>query len=120
MINAEEYTPVVANNVEQYEKISSLTHYYIDEKAAARVCICVLNSFQSMVTNVPFSFPKIFPFSKTLPTCCQGIRDFVDRFYQFTEGFSQQHGELDDLLKKVVYYCLFRLQYTYLTRESIL
>lgn len=48
MINAEEYTPVVANNVEQYEKISSLTHYYIDEKqqpGCVFVCLIAFNQW---------------------------------------------------------------------------
>jgi hypothetical protein len=46
-------------------------------------------------------FPLRLPFSKVFPTCCRDVSAFVHQFYQFAEGFSQTHGEMDDILKKV-------------------
>lgn len=50
-------------------------------------------------------FPLRLPFSKVFPTCCRDVSFFVHQFYQFAEGFSQTHGEMDDILKKVFSIC---------------
>jgi len=41
------------------------------------------------------------PFSQTYPMCCINIRNFVDQFYQFTDGVAQQHLDIDEVLRKV-------------------
>ena len=41
------------------------------------------------------------PFSQTYPMCCINIRNFVDQFYQFTDGVDQQHVDVDEVLRKV-------------------
>lgn len=41
------------------------------------------------------------PFSQTYPMCCINIRNFVDQFYQFTDGVSQHHSDLDEVLRRV-------------------
>lgn len=41
------------------------------------------------------------PFSQTYPMCCINIRNFVDQFYQFTDGVVQQHLDIDEVLRKV-------------------
>jgi ABC-type transporter Mla subunit MlaD len=33
--------------------------------------------------------------------CCINIRNFVDQFYQFTDGVAQQHLDIDEVLRKV-------------------
>ena len=41
------------------------------------------------------------PFSQTYPMCCINIRNFVDQFYQFTDGVaSQGHLDIDEVLRK--------------------
>ncbi|RUS18641.1 exocyst complex subunit Sec15-like-domain-containing protein [Endogone sp. FLAS-F59071] len=54
------------------------------------------------VDNEDDIFPRTLPFSKVFPTCCRDVSIFVHQFYQFAEGFSQTHGEMDDILKKAV------------------
>lgn len=46
-------------------------------------------------------FPQAMPFSQTYPMCCINIRNFVDQFYQFTDGVAQQHLDIDEVLRKV-------------------
>ncbi|KAH9985200.1 exocyst complex component sec15 subunit [Russula compacta] len=46
------------------------------------------------------STPLNFPWSQSFYLCCQDIRDFVQRFYQFVEGVSQHHRNVDELLSK--------------------
>jgi hypothetical protein len=41
------------------------------------------------------------PFSQTYPMCCINIRNFVDQFYQFTDGVQQNHLDLDEVLRRV-------------------
>lgn len=40
------------------------------------------------------------PFSQTYPMCCINIRNFVEQFYQFTDGVTQHHVDLDEVLRK--------------------
>ncbi|KAI0277345.1 exocyst complex component sec15 subunit [Russula aff. rugulosa BPL654] len=46
------------------------------------------------------STPFNFPWSQSFYLCCEDIRDFVQRFYQFVEGVSQHHRNVDELLSK--------------------
>ena len=41
------------------------------------------------------------PFTRGVPLCCGYVITFIEGFYKFSEGFSQQN-EMDDLLKKVI------------------
>jgi hypothetical protein len=45
-------------------------------------------------------FPLFLPFSQTYPLCCIDIRNLTDQYYRFSEGFSQSHRDVDDILKK--------------------
>ncbi|SPO30136.1 related to secretory pathway protein (exocyst complex protein Sec15) [Ustilago trichophora] len=47
-------------------------------------------------------FPLSLPFSQTYPLCCMDIRNLVDQYYVFSDGFSfsQNHREIDEILKK--------------------
>jgi len=40
------------------------------------------------------------PWSQSFYLCCQDIRSYVQNFYQFIEGVSQHHRNIDDLLSK--------------------
>ncbi|KZV70296.1 exocyst complex component sec15 subunit [Peniophora sp. CONT] len=44
--------------------------------------------------------PVYFPWSSSFLLCCADIRSFVSRFYQFIEGVSQHHRNVDELLSK--------------------
>ncbi|KAI9001365.1 exocyst complex component sec15 subunit [Trametes punicea] len=44
--------------------------------------------------------PLNLPWSQGFYLCCQDIRSFVHNFYQFIEGVSQHHRNIDDLLSK--------------------
>ncbi|KAI0332397.1 rsec15 [Cubamyces sp. BRFM 1775] len=46
------------------------------------------------------SAPLNLPWSQGFYLCCQDIRSFVHNFYQFIEGVSQHHRNIDDLLSK--------------------
>ncbi|KAI0637978.1 rsec15 [Trametes polyzona] len=46
------------------------------------------------------SAPMNLPWSQGFYLSCQDIRNFVQNFYQFIEGVSQHHRNIDDLLSK--------------------
>ena len=69
------------------------------------------------INDCSASAPLNFPWSQSFYLCCEDvrcpvvvlscdayrdqIRDFVHRFYQFVEGVSQHHRNVDELLSKV-------------------
>ncbi|KAI0315382.1 exocyst complex component sec15 subunit [Amylostereum chailletii] len=53
---------------------------------------------QDQLTRAPV--PITFPWSRGFYLCCEDIRSFVQRFYQFIEGVSQHHRNVDELLSK--------------------
>ncbi|KAG8865136.1 hypothetical protein FRB96_000025 [Tulasnella sp. 330] len=46
--------------------------------------------------------PGVLPFSQVFYSCCAFMRQFVDKFYQFVEGVSHQHRDIDELLRKAL------------------
>ncbi|KAG8961089.1 hypothetical protein FRC03_005785 [Tulasnella sp. 419] len=44
--------------------------------------------------------PITLPFSSMFPLCCGYVRQYVDKFYQFVEGVSHHHRDIDSTLLK--------------------
>lgn len=68
-------------------------------------------SFQSVIVLALWAdsvgqarIPQPMPFSQTYPMCCINIRNFVDQFYQFTDGVAQQHLDVDEVLRRVSFF----------------
>ncbi|KAH9002467.1 exocyst complex component sec15 subunit [Lactarius hatsudake] len=68
------------------------------EKEAVLKVVWISGSEQSEQAGA--STPLNFPWSQSFYLCCEDIRDFVQRFYQFVEGVSQHHRNVDELLSK--------------------
>ncbi|KAI9447688.1 exocyst complex component sec15 subunit [Lactarius indigo] len=68
------------------------------EKEAVLKVVWISGSEQSELASAPT--PLNFPWSQSFYLCCEDIRDFVQRFYQFVEGVSQHHRNVDELLSK--------------------
>ncbi|KAH9021143.1 exocyst complex component sec15 subunit [Lactarius pseudohatsudake] len=68
------------------------------EKEAVLKVVWISGSEQSELASA--STPLNFPWSQSFYLCCEDIRDFVQRFYQFVEGVSQHHRNVDELLSK--------------------
>lgn len=47
-------------------------------------------------------FPRVFNFSVSFLETCKLVHKFIRGFYQFSEGFYQKFGEMEDILKKSV------------------
>ncbi|CAM0140229.1 unnamed protein product [Umbelopsis sp. WA50703] len=85
IVQEDECMPMTVANQEELEEVMQFTRYQPDRDTIKRN-----------------GFPFTLPFSKVFPTCCRDVSIFVHQFYQFAEGFSQTHGEMDDILKKAV------------------
>ncbi|KAI8619618.1 exocyst complex subunit Sec15-like-domain-containing protein [Chytriomyces sp. MP71] len=80
-IEEDDYTPVIVENQDEYKVIKSAIRF-------------------ENTTPEKIKYPRILPFSKTIPDCCYLIKAYVNGFYRFSNGFDQHHNEMDDLLKK--------------------
>ncbi|KAH9998257.1 exocyst complex component sec15 subunit [Russula vinacea] len=68
------------------------------EKDAVLKVVWISNAEHAELSGA--STPLNFPWSQSFYLCCEDIRDFVQRFYQFVEGVSQHHRNVDELLSK--------------------
>ncbi|KAJ3411833.1 hypothetical protein HDV05_001675 [Chytridiales sp. JEL 0842] len=98
IIEEDEYVPMIVNSPEEYEEVLSVFRIKEDKKPNMK-------------------FPRAMPFSKGFPECCAIIKDFINGFYHFAEGFEQQHNEMDDLLKKSLENLLIQTTGTTLSRK---
>ncbi|KAI8335092.1 exocyst complex subunit Sec15-like-domain-containing protein [Chlamydoabsidia padenii] len=85
IVEEDECMPMTVENDEELREVMQYTRFRPDREFLQR-----------------YGFPLRLPFSKVFPTCCRDVSAFVHQFYQFSEGFSQTHGEMDDILKKAV------------------
>ncbi|KAI9349411.1 exocyst complex subunit Sec15-like-domain-containing protein [Pilaira anomala] len=85
IVQEDECMPMTVENEEELKEVMQYTRFRPDREFIKR-----------------YGFPLRLPFSKVFPTCCRDVSFFVHQFYQFAEGFSQTHGEMDDILKKAV------------------
>ncbi|EIE89524.1 hypothetical protein RO3G_14235 [Rhizopus delemar RA 99-880] len=85
IVQEDECMPMTVENEEELKEVMQYTRFRPDREFIKK-----------------YGFPLRLPFSKVFPTCCRDVSFFVHQFYQFAEGFSQTHGEMDDILKKAV------------------
>ncbi|ORE10098.1 Sec15-domain-containing protein [Rhizopus microsporus var. microsporus] len=85
IVQEDECMPMTVENEDELKEVMQYTRFRPDREFIKR-----------------YGFPLRLPFSKVFPTCCRDVSFFVHQFYQFAEGFSQTHGEMDDILKKAV------------------
>lgn len=57
---------------------------------------------------VKSTLPMNLPWSQSFYLCCEDIRGFIQKFYQFVEGVSQHHRNIDELLGKSLDHLLIR------------
>jgi len=76
---------MVINSADEYEKL--LNAYTLQEDSEI----------------ILQGFPRTLSFSRSFPESCVIVKTFIKKFYQFIQGFTQNYGEMDDLLKKVRY-----------------
>jgi len=82
IIQNEDFIPMVLNSADEYEKLLNAYTLQEDSKVILQ------------------GFPRTLAFSKSFPDSCVIVKSFIQKFYQFIQGFTQNYGEMDDLLKK--------------------
>ncbi|RSH87449.1 hypothetical protein EHS25_003359 [Saitozyma podzolica] len=84
IVNDDDNQPMMVNDQEEFDQV-------------AGVCWLATGEMESLAMQ---GFPQQMPFSQTYPMCCINIRNFVDQFYQFTDGVAQHHVDIDEVLRK--------------------
>ncbi|GAK67112.1 Rsec15 [Moesziomyces antarcticus] len=81
-----QHQPMVVHNTDELNKVLS---------------VCWLKPGDETLLRAS-TFPLSLPFSQTYPLCCMDMRNLVDQYYVFSDGFSfsQNHREIDEILKK--------------------
>ncbi|CCJ28817.1 unnamed protein product [Pneumocystis jirovecii] len=80
----DDYMPIVINNMEDYQKVLDVSWYKPND------------SMDSI------KFPITLPFSQIYPLCCVDIRNFVNQYYKFAEGYYNRCHDIDDILKQIL------------------
>jgi len=84
ILDDDDYTPMTVNNADEFVGIQRA--FYVAETQE----------------DVLRGFPRTLAFSRGFPQTCMAIKRFITGFYRFTEGFSQQYGEMDDIFRKAL------------------
>ncbi|WVR07118.1 hypothetical protein IAU60_004159 [Kwoniella sp. DSM 27419] len=84
VVSEDDNQPMMVQDQEEFDQV-------------AGVCWLGTGEMESLAMQ---GFPQAMPFSQTYPMCCINIRNFVDQFYQFTDGVAQQHLDIDEVLRK--------------------
>ncbi|WVQ72415.1 hypothetical protein IAR50_001967 [Cryptococcus sp. DSM 104548] len=84
IVTDDDNQPMMVNDQEEFDQV-------------AGVCWLATGEAESLAMQ---GFPQAMPFSQTYPMCCINIRNFVDQFYQFTDGVAQQRLDIDEVLRK--------------------
>jgi hypothetical protein len=69
----------------------------VERERVLEVCWLKAGEAEEMLKQ---PLPLAFHFSEAFYQCCTHIRRFVEKFYQFAEGVSHHHRDIDDLLRK--------------------
>lgn len=92
--------PMMINDQEEFDQVVGVCWLATGE--AESLAMCVLHpGYGRTLIPARQEFPQPMPFSQTYPMCCINVRNFVDQFYQFADGVSQPHLDIDEVLRKV-------------------
>ncbi|KIM91089.1 hypothetical protein PILCRDRAFT_811606 [Piloderma croceum F 1598] len=80
----DDHLPMLVQNINERDEILGVVWLSASEQA-------------ELIKN---AFPLNLPWSQSFYLCCQDIRSFIQKFYQFVEGVSQHHRNIDELLSK--------------------
>ena len=93
---------MMVNDQDEFDQVSGVCWLATGEAEALAMWVYSASLVGwSLIRRHRQGFPQAMPFSQTYPMCCINIRNFVDQFYQFTDGVAQQHLDIDEVLRKV-------------------
>ena len=101
IVLTDDYMPMPINNLDEYEKVVSVS-WYRPEKP-----------------NEELRFPCVLPFSQMYPLCCIDIRNFLNQFYCFWDDNFQQPKVIDDALRQVSPVCRVLSDFTWVDWTAI-
>ncbi|KAI9785019.1 MAG: hypothetical protein M1839_001216 [Geoglossum umbratile] len=82
IVQTDDYMPMPINNLDEYDKVVSVSWYTPDKH------------------REDLNFPCVLPFSQMYPLCCIDIRNFLNEFYFFSDDHFQHPNVIDETLKR--------------------
>lgn len=103
IVSDDDNQPMMVNDQEEFDQVSGVCWLPTGELEQLAMWVPLHRQSHSGAADAHDrqNFPQAMPFSQTYPMCCINIRNFVDQFYQFTDGVSHHHLDLDEVLRKV-------------------
>ncbi|TGZ82689.1 exocyst complex subunit Sec15-like protein [Ascodesmis nigricans] len=62
----------------------------------------VFNQLENQPNQSTTAFPRTFPFSKMYYLCCKDIREFLNKYHYFSDGYFTHQSVIDNELKKSI------------------
>ena len=81
IVSTDDYMPMAIASLEEYENVVSIS-WYKPERQPSEI-----------------QFPCVFPFSKMYPLCCLDIRNFLNKYYIFSDEYFKQQSIIDSSVK---------------------
>ncbi|KAF8422673.1 exocyst complex subunit Sec15-like-domain-containing protein [Tirmania nivea] len=81
IVSTDDYMPMAIASPEEYDNVVSVSWYKPDRDRSE------------------IQFPCVFPFSKMYPLCCLDIRNFLNKYYVFSDEYFQQQSIIDSSVK---------------------
>ncbi|OLL23276.1 Centromere/microtubule-binding protein cbf5, partial [Neolecta irregularis DAH-3] len=82
IVAEDDFMPMVINNMEEYERVVTVSWY------------------QPEIDKINLKFPCVLPFSQMYSLCCVDIRNFVNQYYAFSDEDIEHRRDVDEILKK--------------------
>jgi exocyst complex component 6 len=84
IVTTDDYMPMPIKDIEEYEKVITVSWYTPDK------------------SREELRFPCVLPFSQMYPLCCIDIRNFLNQFYFFSDDHFQHPKVIDDALRSAL------------------
>lgn len=81
IVNTDDYMPMPIDTPEEYKRVITVS-WFKPENA-----------------QEPLEFPLVLPFSRMYPLCCIDIRNFLNKYYFFSDEYFHHQAAIDDELQ---------------------
>ncbi|KAG0642207.1 exocyst complex subunit Sec15-like-domain-containing protein [Tuber brumale] len=81
IVTSDDYMPMPINSLEEYDNVVNVSWYKPDKE------------------RDQLEFPIVLPFSQMYPLCCIDIRNFLNKYYFFSDEYFTHQSAIDEELK---------------------
>lgn len=97
----DDYMPMTVNNLAEYDEIMDIVWYKEERDRLAITYVSIDSKKLNPIWPLAVRFPTALPFSQMYHYCCIEIRSFLNKYFFFSKEYFQQHGAINETLRKV-------------------